>query len=111
MYVDPGYQGRDVGRLLLSALIEASEAAGNWTIQTGIFPENTASLALHKAADSGSSAVGNDSVNSMAVGETSSCSNAGASNDRSGRAAFGPQNVRRSNVSVPWHPCQTPEIA
>jgi L-amino acid N-acyltransferase YncA len=47
VYVDPGHQGRDVGRLLLSALIEASEAAGNWTIQTGIFPENTASLALH----------------------------------------------------------------
>ena len=47
VYVGPGHQGHDVGRLLLSALIEASEAAGNWTIQTGIFPENTASLALH----------------------------------------------------------------
>jgi L-amino acid N-acyltransferase YncA len=49
VYVDPDYQGRGVGRLLLAALIAASEAAGNWTIQTGIFPENTASLALHEA--------------------------------------------------------------
>ncbi len=49
VYVNPGHQGRGVGRLLLSALIAASEAAGNWTIQTGIFPENTASLALHEA--------------------------------------------------------------
>ena len=49
VYVDPDHQGRGVGRLLLSALIVVSEAAGNWTIQTGIFPENTASLALHEA--------------------------------------------------------------
>jgi phosphinothricin acetyltransferase len=49
VYVDPRYQGRGVGRLLLSALIEASERAGVWTIQTGIFPENGASLALHEA--------------------------------------------------------------
>lgn len=49
VYVDPDWQGRGVGRLLLSALIAASESAGNWTIQTGIFPENTASLALHEA--------------------------------------------------------------
>ena len=63
VYVDPDYQGRGVGRLLLEALIAASEAAGNWTVQTGIFPKNTASLALHQAADSGLSAVGSDSVN------------------------------------------------
>jgi L-amino acid N-acyltransferase YncA len=49
VYVDPDFQGRGVGRLLLSALVAASEAAGNWTMQTGIFPENTASLALHEA--------------------------------------------------------------
>lgn len=49
VYVDQDHQGRGVGRLLLSALIAASEAAGNWTIQTGIFPENKASLALHEA--------------------------------------------------------------
>ena len=31
----------------MAALIESTEAAGIWTIQSGIFPENTASLALH----------------------------------------------------------------
>jgi len=37
-----------VGRRLLQALILEAEAAGIWTIQTGVFPENTASLALHE---------------------------------------------------------------
>ena len=39
VYVDPAYRGDGVGHLLPSALIAASEAAGNRTIQTGIFPE------------------------------------------------------------------------
>ena len=42
--------GRGIGRLLLAALIDSTEAAGIWTIQSGIFPENTASLALHARA-------------------------------------------------------------
>src|SRR3954454_14206838 len=50
VYVDPAARGRGVGRALLDALIAATEAAGIWTIQSGIFPENTASLALHHAA-------------------------------------------------------------
>jgi phosphinothricin acetyltransferase len=50
VYVDPTAQGRGVGRSLLHALIASTEAAGIWTIQSGIFPENTASLALHLAA-------------------------------------------------------------
>lgn len=37
-----------VGRELLEALIAGSEAAGIWTIQTGIFPENEASVRLHE---------------------------------------------------------------
>jgi phosphinothricin acetyltransferase len=49
VYVDPAAQGRGLGRLLMDALIAATEAAGIWTIQSGIFPENTASLALHAA--------------------------------------------------------------
>jgi len=49
IYVDPEAQGRGVGRALLAALIAATEAAGVWTIQSGVFPENTASLALHRA--------------------------------------------------------------
>jgi phosphinothricin acetyltransferase len=28
--------------------VEGAEQAGIWTVQTGIFPENTASLALHR---------------------------------------------------------------
>jgi phosphinothricin acetyltransferase len=49
VYVDPAAQGRGTGRALLGALIGSTEAAGIWTIQSGIFPENTASLALHRA--------------------------------------------------------------
>ncbi|MEU2987778.1 N-acetyltransferase family protein [Micromonospora aurantiaca] len=50
VYVDPAAQGRGVARLLLDALIASTEAAGIWTIQSGIFPENTASLTLHQRA-------------------------------------------------------------
>src|SRR5438132_6258933 len=50
VYVDPGARGQGIGRQLLDALIASTEAAGIWTIQSGIFPENTASAALHKAA-------------------------------------------------------------
>jgi L-amino acid N-acyltransferase YncA len=50
VYVDPAAQGRGVGRALLDALIGSTEAAGIWTIQSGIFRENAASLALHTAA-------------------------------------------------------------
>lgn len=49
VYVHPDARGRGVGRSLLRALIEGAEKAGIWTIQTGVFPENTASLALHAA--------------------------------------------------------------
>jgi L-amino acid N-acyltransferase YncA len=50
VYVDPAAQGRGVGRLLLDALAASTEAAGIWTIQSGVFPENEASLAVHAAA-------------------------------------------------------------
>jgi phosphinothricin acetyltransferase len=50
VYVRPGAGGRGVGRVLLAALIASAEAAGIWTIQAGIFPENTASLRLHAGA-------------------------------------------------------------
>lgn len=49
VYVHPDARGRGVGRLLLDALITSTEQAGIWTVQSGIFPENTASLALHSA--------------------------------------------------------------
>ena len=50
IYVDAAARGRGVGRALLDALVASTEAAGIWTIQSGIFPENTASRALHRAA-------------------------------------------------------------
>ncbi|MEU4890988.1 N-acetyltransferase family protein [Streptomyces sp. NPDC044780] len=50
VYVRPGARRQGVGAALLSALIVSTEAAGIWTIQSGIFPENTASLRLHQQA-------------------------------------------------------------
>ncbi len=48
VYVAAAARSRGVGRALLEALVRASEAAGVWTLQAGIFPENAASLALHR---------------------------------------------------------------
>lgn len=50
VYVDPGAGRRGIGTALLRALIGSTEAAGVWTIQSGIFPENTVSLRLHERA-------------------------------------------------------------
>ncbi|RKN41026.1 GNAT family N-acetyltransferase [Micromonospora endolithica] len=52
VYVHPAAQGRGAGRLLLDALVASTEAAGIWTIQSGVFPANQASLALHGRAGS-----------------------------------------------------------
>lgn len=48
IYIAENQRGKGIGKQLLSAVIEQSELAGIWTIQTGIFPENVASLALHQ---------------------------------------------------------------
>ena len=45
-YVAEEARGEGVGRELLAALIESSERAGIWTLETGVFPENTPSLTL-----------------------------------------------------------------
>ena len=50
VYVDPAARGRGVGRALLDALLDSAAATGVWTVQSGVFPENVASLALHTAA-------------------------------------------------------------
>ncbi|MFC7845797.1 GNAT family N-acetyltransferase [Streptomyces sp. NPDC057382] len=50
VYVHPAARGRGIASALLKALVESTEAAGIWTIQSGIFPENTASLAVHERA-------------------------------------------------------------
>jgi L-amino acid N-acyltransferase YncA len=47
VYVAERARGRGVGRNLLEALTTAAEAAGIWTLQAGIFPENEASVTLH----------------------------------------------------------------
>ena len=49
IYVDPDAQGRGVGRALLTAVVASAERGGIWTVQTGIFPENQASVRLHEA--------------------------------------------------------------
>ena len=49
VYVAAEARGRGVGRALLDALVASTEAAGIWTIQTGIFPENEASVRLHES--------------------------------------------------------------
>ena len=49
VYVGSAARGRGLGHLLLGALIDAAEAEGIWTIQSGVFPENAHSLALHAA--------------------------------------------------------------
>ena len=48
VYVAEQARGSGIGGALLSELVRASEAAGLWTLQAGIFPENHASLRLHQ---------------------------------------------------------------
>jgi phosphinothricin acetyltransferase len=50
VYVAETARGRGVGQALLEALVASADAAGIWTIQTSIFPENAASVALHEWA-------------------------------------------------------------
>ena len=50
VYVRPGTHRRGIGAALLNALIGSTEAGGIWTLQSGIFPENAASLHLHQQA-------------------------------------------------------------
>ena len=47
VYVASWAHGRGIGRALLDEVIERSEAAGIWTLEAGIFPENKPSLRLH----------------------------------------------------------------
>jgi phosphinothricin acetyltransferase len=49
VYVSAAARGARVGRALLDELVSRSEADGYWTLQAGIFPENEASLRLHRA--------------------------------------------------------------
>jgi phosphinothricin acetyltransferase len=49
IYVAASARGTGIGKALLSALITASEEAGIWSLQAGIFPENSVSIAVHKS--------------------------------------------------------------
>jgi phosphinothricin acetyltransferase len=49
VYVATGRHRRGIGSALLGELVTRTEAAGIWTLQAGIFPENVASLRLHVA--------------------------------------------------------------
>jgi L-amino acid N-acyltransferase YncA len=49
VYVASTARGQGVGRRLLGALAAQAERSGIWTLQAGVFPENAASLALHRA--------------------------------------------------------------
>ena len=48
VYVAKEYFGKGVGKMLMHHLISESEKIGLWTLQSGIFPENESSIALHK---------------------------------------------------------------
>ena len=48
VYISETVRGQGIGKKLLGALVEASEQAGIWTIQTAIFPENKVSIHLHE---------------------------------------------------------------
>jgi phosphinothricin acetyltransferase len=49
VYVADEARGAGLGRMLLAELVERSEQAGYWTLTAGVFPENEASIRLHKA--------------------------------------------------------------
>jgi L-amino acid N-acyltransferase YncA len=49
VYVSKDSRGQGIGKALLETLVEQSERNGIWTVQASVFPENVASLALHKA--------------------------------------------------------------
>lgn len=48
VYVSQEARGKGIGKLLMEKLISESEKAGYWTIQSGIFPQNQASISLHE---------------------------------------------------------------
>ena len=50
VYVTESARGRGVGKALLYTQVMEADRAGMWTLQTSVFPENRASLALHHSA-------------------------------------------------------------
>jgi len=48
IYIAENFRRQGIGKLLLMKLINESEAGGFWTLQSGIFAENTGSIKLHE---------------------------------------------------------------
>jgi len=48
VYISDHSKGKGIGKKLLNALLEESEKNNFWTLQAGIFPENTASIKIHE---------------------------------------------------------------
>jgi L-amino acid N-acyltransferase YncA len=48
VYVAANARGKNIGSLLIKELISQSEQNGIWTLQSGIFPENKASISIHE---------------------------------------------------------------
>lgn len=49
LYVGAEFQGRGIGKALIHRQVSAADGGGLWTLQSAIFPENKASIALHRA--------------------------------------------------------------
>jgi L-amino acid N-acyltransferase YncA/DNA-binding transcriptional ArsR family regulator len=50
VYVAEDFRGQGVGKALMYRQVTEADAGGLWTLQTSIFPENRASIALHHSA-------------------------------------------------------------
>ncbi|WP_454047508.1 N-acetyltransferase family protein [Chryseobacterium sp. Marseille-Q8038] len=48
IYISNDHKGKGIGRALMSKLVEESEVNGIWTLQSGMFPENEATIVLHQ---------------------------------------------------------------
>lgn len=49
IYIGKDFRGLGIGKVLLRHLILESEKEGFWTLQSGIFPSNKASIKLHES--------------------------------------------------------------
>jgi phosphinothricin acetyltransferase len=72
VYVDPGARGRGIGRALLDALIASTEAAGLWTIQSGVFRRTAQASHCTFGPGSAKSDAASGSAGTTADGATSS---------------------------------------
>lgn len=50
LYVGEDFRGKGVGKALIHRQVTAADDGGLWTLQSAIFPENKASIALHRSA-------------------------------------------------------------